>query len=293
MDDSISADRSCAIIVTYHPCADDLRSLPLLKQAFPAVVVIDNGSAPGPLAALRQAVAASGAELVENGENLGVATALNRGMGWARAQGFERAFLFDQDSLPLAGFATAMLSHYHGAAHRERLGIVSPDHLDRIHRTVIAPRPGPGGNPITITSGALLPMAVYEQVGPFTDALFIDEVDTEYCLRLCKRHYRIEVAAQAQLLHSLGNSVPATLFGKRIFTLTNHNSLRRYYSVRNRIWIIRHYAGTFPGFSLGMAKSIVADVIKVVLGETEKRAKLSKMLRGARDGLAGRGGPYA
>ena len=84
-----------------------------------------------------------------------------------------------------------------------------------------------------------------------------------------------------------------TLFGKRIFTLTNHNSLRRYYSVRNRIWIIRHYAGTFPGFSLRMAKGIVADLIKVVLGETEKRAKLSKMLRGARDGLAGRGGPYA
>jgi rhamnosyltransferase len=214
-------------------------------------------------------------------------------MHWAMQNRFELAVLFDQDSLIVPGFAAAMLQHYTAAAQREQIGLLSPVHLDRAHRTVIAPHPGPGGNPVTITSGSLLPLAVYRQLGSFVDALFIDEVDTEYCLRIYRIGYRVEVAPDAHLLHLIGDSTPVVFLGKRLCTLTHHSAIRRYYSVRNRIWMIRHYGMVFPRFSLRLARGICSDLFKVALGETEKRRKLAGMLHGAYDGLRGRGGPYS
>jgi rhamnosyltransferase len=291
----MSDDRVCAVVVHYHPNANnlgDLRNLHRLAGEFQHFVVVDNGSAVEPLAHLRETVAETGANLIEVGANLGIATGFNLGLDWALQHGFEFAVLLDQDSFMVPGFRSAILEHYDAAPEREKPAIVSSVHVDRTYGTEIKARPGPGGNPITISSGSLVPLAIYLKHGALMDSFFLDLVDTEYCLRLVKVGRRIDICDRACLIHSIGNPRRVRLFGWTLFTLTNHGPNNRYYSVRNRIWIIRRYFNTFPGFSLVMAKSIGYDVIKIIVGERQKGKKLSRMLRGVVDGLRGRGGPY-
>lgn len=292
----MSDDRVCAVVVHYRPNADDvvedLRNLYRVAGEFGNVVVVDNGSAIEPLAHLRETVAETGANLIEVGANLGIGTGFNLGLDWALQHGFEFAVLLDQDSFMVPGFRSAILEHYDAAREKEKLAIVSPVHVDRTYGTEIVARHGPGGSPITISSGSLVPLAIYLKHGALMDSFFVDHVDTEYCLRLLKIGCRIEVCDRACLVHSIGNPRRVQLFGRTLFTLTNHGPKRRYYSVRNCIWIIRRYFNTFPGFSLVMIKSIGCDLIKIIVGERQKGKKVSQMLRGVVDGLRGRSGPY-
>ena len=291
----MAGDQVCAVVVHYHPNANnlgDLSNLHRLVGEFEHVVVVDNGSANEPLARLRETVAETGANLIEVGANLGIGTGFNLGLNWALQHGFEFAVLLDQDSFMIPGFRSAILEHYKAAPKREKLAIVSPVHVDRTYGTEIVARRGPGGNPITISSGSLVPIAIYLKYGALMDSFFLDHVDTEYCLRLLKMGCRIEVCDRACLVHSIGNPRRVRLFGRTLFTMTNHGPNNRYYSVRNCIWIIRKYFKTFPRFSLVMARSIGYDLIKIIVGEKQKGKKLSRMLRGIVDGLRGRGGPY-
>jgi rhamnosyltransferase len=88
----------CAVVVTFHPASEVLANLSQVHQQVQNVVVVDNGSRLESLAPLRAASASAGFHLIENGENLGVATALNIGIRQAQALGAVWVLLFDQDS---------------------------------------------------------------------------------------------------------------------------------------------------------------------------------------------------
>ena len=94
----MNRDPVCAVIVTYHPRAEMVTNLSTTHAQVQGMVVVDNGSSPEELAPLQQAASHVGFELIENGENLGIAEGLNRGIASAKAQGFSWVVLFDQDS---------------------------------------------------------------------------------------------------------------------------------------------------------------------------------------------------
>jgi len=83
----MACDRVCAVVVPYHPNADnlgDLRNLHWLAGEFECIVVVDNGSAIEPLSRLRETVAETGANMIEVGTNLGIGTGFNLGLGVCR-----------------------------------------------------------------------------------------------------------------------------------------------------------------------------------------------------------------
>jgi len=53
-------------------------------------------------------------------------------------------------------------------------------------------------------SGSLLSLMAFKEIGPFREEFFIDSIDADYCLRLRKKGYKIIVACQAQMKHSVG-----------------------------------------------------------------------------------------
>ena len=90
-----------AVIVIFYPQLALLqrivaRIVPQVEQ----VLIVNNGSPPEVLDWLSDHRHGSNFEVLDLGDNLGIAAAQNRGIGWAQGRGFEYVLLLDQDSEP-------------------------------------------------------------------------------------------------------------------------------------------------------------------------------------------------
>ena len=278
-------------IVTYNSATEIGPCLDAAIATGAEVVVVDNGSAAGEIAALRESSQASGFQLIENHENLGIAEALNQGVAWARSRGYPWVILFDQDSTITDGFVLRMFATWESHPRRERVGSIHPRYKDRV-TGVEAPiqRAKEDGGPITsLTSGALMPTWIFEQVGSFASDFFIDCVDQEYCFRLRAAGYYVADSKEAILLHSPGHPEKLSVIGFS-FSPTHHSAARRYYMSRNRIVVYRKYFRVFPALVLPYMYATLRETAKCFLAERDRARKLRNFLLGTWDGLVGRMG---
>ena len=284
--------RVCAIVITFHPEVEVLGNLTQLRPQVDDLVVVDNGSSAKELEPLRTLIAGDmGTMLIENGENLGIATALNIGVRSAIRRGAGWILLFDQDSCVTEGLADTMISGFVSSRLGDRLAILVPKYVDRrLGLRLPQNRVAAGGLEAAMTSGSLLRAETFERCGFFVDDLFIDGVDYEYSLRLRQRGYVIEECLDATLLHSPGTPRQHKLAGRRLFTTANYSPLRRYYQERNKIWIARRYVMSFPVFCLKLFWFSSKDMGKILVAETDKWKKVRFFLMGIFDGLRGRMG---
>ncbi len=123
-----------------------------------------------------------------NSENLGVATALNQGVRFAKENCFSWALLFDQDTTPEKTMTEELLSVYTDFPHKEKLAIVGSNYYSAYNHRPLYSSIDSGScrwveNKTIITSGSLLSLRAFDTIGPFRDGFFIDHVNDEYCLR--------------------------------------------------------------------------------------------------------------
>jgi rhamnosyltransferase len=140
-----------------------------------------------------------------------------------------------------------------------------------------------------ITSGNLVRAEVFERVGFYCDAYFIDYVDYEFCLRARTYGYGIAQAKDAVLHHAMGEVVSKRLLGM-VVRYTRYSALRKYYKSRNRILTYRKHLARFPGWVLRDSISIPWELVKTVLVEEKKAELLGAILKGTVDGMLGRSG---
>jgi rhamnosyltransferase len=232
----------------------------------------------------------AGVEFIANGENLGVARALNMGAKLALERGIDYLLTMDQDSRATPGMVRAMLF---SLAEREmdNIGIMAPDLVTK--PVDIAPTTGICHEVGTVmTSGSLLDLRAYVKVGPFLDELFIDFIDIEYCLRLRAAGFRIVRGGGAVLEHRVGEIIKIPL-GARGFHLTSHSPIRKYYKTRNRFYVADRYRDIFPFFRLRDMARFLLELVRLLIFEEEKLEKLRMMGKGYRDYRKGRLGKYA
>jgi 2-polyprenyl-3-methyl-5-hydroxy-6-metoxy-1,4-benzoquinol methylase len=89
---------------------------------------------------------------------------------------------------------------------------------------------------LLLSSGSLVPFEVLDKVGGMEEALFIDQVDTEWCLRARSMGYRIFGACDAILEHRLGEAYARIWLG-RWRHLPRHRAFRYYYIFRNSLFL--------------------------------------------------------
>ena len=130
-----------------------------------------------------------------------------------------------------------------------------------------------------MTSGNLLNIKIFNEIGPFDERLFIDEVDSEYCLRLNKYNYRLVRHYEIFLIHELGSVYKKKFLWKDIVS-TNHTALRRYYITRNRLFVWTKYFVHFPSSSIRVLKITVVEIIKIILIEKNKLEKFYYIILG-------------
>lgn len=278
--------RTAAVVVLYRPDRSVLENLESYVDQVGAVYAVDNSEQPDPgfVAALSRFPDVT---YLANGRNLGIATALNIGGRAASEAGFDWLLTMDQDSTATPGMVDTLLRC--ALADPERVGLVSP-----VHRQVGGePREvEPGCHEVltAMTSGNVVALAALEHVGWFMDELFIDQVDSEICLRFWRAGLRVLESGDADLVHRVGE-VRKHGFPYPAYS-SNHSAMRRYYITRNRLWVGRLYAGDYPQFGRWERAQIRKDVVKIVLYEREKARKLAMMWRGWLDFRAGRLGAY-
>lgn len=278
----------CAVVVTFHPDNDVIENLSRIDQQVQRVVVVDNGSSLEEIALLREANSNIDFHLIENGENLGIATALNIGICHAQLGGADWILLFDQDSAVTPGFTEAMLLGFKTSCWGKKLAILVPRYIDkRLGSTIPSIKARGDGLEAAMTSGSLLPMSILQGHGLFEEDLFIDAVDYEYSLRLRSRGFIIEECTKAILLHSPGSPRVHKFRGRYLFKSANYSPNRRYYQERNKVWVTRRYWTKFPLFCLRLFFYSVKDYTKILFAEKDKRNKLLACLGGFWDGMNG------
>jgi rhamnosyltransferase len=240
-----------AVVVSYQPNFDQLlRLLNVISKHTEKVVVVDNNSATNVCHWLTHAASLSNVHCLSLSENFGVAKAQNTGIAWAQEQGANYVLLFDQDSEPAPDMVSQLLSAmnkkqnegYNTAAVGAKYSDIKGQHISpfvklkgfRLHRIKC------NDNEIVavdhlISSGCLISMDALAKIGAMEDQLFIDYVDTEWCLRAIHKGYCIFGVGSAHMQHSLGDGF-INLFGR---TVPIHSPLRYYYLIRNGIWLLR------------------------------------------------------
>ena len=286
----------CAIVVTYHPDA----ALPArLRGVSPQVgktVIVDNGSSDAERGMLREAAADPGIELVFNGENLGLARALNIGIQRAATLGYSWVLLLDQDTRVELDMVRTLLAIHDSFPDRERLAVLGSNFSDATERRTDAV----GHESLdehwqeverVITSGSLLPLEAHFAVGPFREEFFIDYVDEEYCLRAKAKGYRIIKSRKHLMSHAIGSPTVHKIFGTGKWT-TNHAPDRRYYIARNNTVLLREYGNYRAGmWAWKSFRRCLRQCKRIALYEDLKTRKIAAVIHGLWDGIRGNMGP--
>ena len=282
----------CAAIVTYQPDIEELRvNLARIRPQVASVVLIDNASRDALRNGLRGLSDEFSCTLIENAENLGIAAALNQAVTFAAAQPADFILFLDQDSGVSPDFVAQEWRCYEESSQENRIGVVTPTVVKRFSGARLSPVELSNGTPVLAqTSGALMPLAIFADAGLFREDLFIDYVDYEYCLRMAKRGWKIVYAEAAKLDHMPGNETPVHVLGRTIYT-ANASPLRHYYETRNSIWVALHFFRAAPEIATRIVLHMLYIRMTTLIFESDRRAKLSAMGKGAIDALRGRLGP--
>ncbi len=276
-----------AVVVTYNPDDKLVDRLQALRAQVHTLLVVDNGSTNSEV--VRAMALRAGCSVVLNPENLGIAEALNQGARAAVQLEAEWLATFDQDSQVAPEAIAQLLAASAALPQLDRVAILAMSHRDRgtgrdYHRSgeILKETEQWRSVRTTITSGSLVRVSVFLQVGFFDTRLFIDTVDLEFCLR-CRRQGLLVLENRVVVLaHSMGNSTTRVVLGFPL-VLTGHSPLRRYYITRNQLEMCRRFVAADPRWALGAFWDLASGSAITLLLETERRAKLRAMLSGLGD----------
>jgi len=284
----MTAQSVCAVMVTYNPRPTFTDNVAAIAAQVDRVVVVDNGSSGEAEQSLQQLGKRPGCKVICNHQNLGIAAALNLGVKYALEAGFDWVCTFDQDSRVCDGFISNMLVAYGQTTHPETVALVVPRYVDRESGVNVRLRRRGNGQILTaMTSGSMIPSSAIRKLGCFDESLYIDAVDTEFCLR-ARRNGMSILQSSAVLLHSLGRTSYHCVFGLH-FGTTNHSAGRHYYITRNRLGLLMRYGTDWP-WVWREIRGMLFDDVKIILVESDKWGKFRAMAAGVVDALSGKFG---
>ena len=297
------------VVVTYHPEMSVLaKVLQAVSPQVERLLVVDNGSCESSRLTLRQEVEAlPNCEIVCLPANRGVAHAQNRGLQWGMTWGCSHVLLLDQDSVPGPDMVDSLLQAYHVLKQRARriaaLGpcFVNSDYKNpsffeqfgplclrrRFCRSKDSEEVIPAD--LLISSGALVAMPAFKDVGGMDESLFIDLVDTEWFLRAKSRGWHSYGVCAAHMEHKLGNSTLKLPLWGRARYIAFHDPGRYYYQFRNALWLCKSSHAPLV-LKLSLLRRLIGRWILICAFGSSRIALVKNMWRGLKDGVQGKAG---
>ncbi len=218
-------------------------------------------------------------EYIPNLDNKGIAYALNKAAKLAIHDNFDWILTMDQDSIMTLN-TLEIMKKYVFEHNVINIGIISPYHV--IETNVKKSDKEIEECVEVMTSGNLLNLKIFEKIGGFKEWLFIDSVDIEYCMNLNVNNYKVIRLNNALMAHELGNTKVIKILFKK-FICSNHNYIRRYYMVRNMLYVTKMYRKYFPGYCRYLKRVQRGQIRYIIFFEKDKIRKLKMMFRGLCD----------
>ena len=253
------------------------------------VVIIDNHSNQLALRKLIYPSPPDGINIIHNKTNLGIASALNQGIRWAKEKSYMYVVMFDQDSVIDDDLVKRLYECYESLNWKERIAIVGTNYIDPISKRALLEVKFDDKQPIievktVITSGSFMSLGTFLEIGPFRDDFFIDLVDIEYCLRARAKGFKIMLLTKPAMQHSIGAATTHKLPWRATGT-SNHPAIRRYYMARNYVVLAKEYLFIDPAWTVQSLYSTLKSVILICLFEKNKLIKMKYTALGIVDGL--------
>lgn len=272
-----------SVVVFYNPSNENIGNIKKYEKDVDRIFVVDNS--PDDVIRVKDTKTI---KYIKLHENKGIAFALNEGAKNAIDEGFEWLLTLDQDS-QITSKNVKDLKHFIEKTDDNKIGLVSPyqdigsteEKSDAEYEDMIE----------VMTSGNIINLNVYKKIGGFKDWLFIDCVDTDYCMNLHKHGYKVLRLNNVVMKHNLGDVKVHKLF-KKEYPCYNHNPIRRYYIVRNNLYIRSMYNDLYPDYCKHLIRIQKGQVKRIIAFEKNKFKKLLMMYRGYRDFKRNRKGVY-
>lgn len=294
-----------AVIVTLDPDRAALAALlSAVAEQVTSIVIVDNSGPGRAIGAVPEGSWRARCSLIPVGRNVGLAAAQNEGIGRALGAGASHVLLLDQDSIPAPGMTDCLARALESEAEAgRRCAAAGPRYVDEqtqsearfvqfgrlTVRRVSCSEGGTGLVPadLLIASGMLIPAAVLRDVGAMDESLFVDHVDTDWCLRARAKGYSVLGVCAARMSHRLGEKPARRILGRQFFVRT---ALRHYFIVRNSVLLYRRAYAPLR-WVLGDAIKLSMMLVAIPIFCTPRWQHLAAIARGLLDGLRGRSGP--
>ena len=249
----------CAVIVSFNPEKLIINNIRALQPQVSKCVVVDNGSKEtGVLETIKQF---HEVVIIELGENKGIAAALNVGLRYCASNGYKLILTMDQDTV-LEEDAVDELLKPINEGKADSTGInwdkqaTEDSFVDYL-----------------ITSGNLLIVESAEEIGGFDEALFIDSVDFDICLRLREMGYRLCKVSKSNATHNLGDENGSSKY-------RTHSAFRYYYIARNHFYLIRKYKKRHRLFCIKKQLAFLWDLVQIAICDKDRKSKYEAIRHG-------------
>jgi rhamnosyltransferase len=279
LDTAGQTRKVAAAVVTFNPNPDQLEHIRRLANTFDAVVVADN-SEPGhnPI---------PGVEWVAMGGNKGVGAALNAACRRAKELGYEWLLTLDQDADIHESSLRLYLAAFNAYDDKDRTAIIAPGASPRDPEK-------PGGDirdlDVVMTSGCLTNLDVWKRIGGYTEELFIDGVDHDFCLNARTHGYRVVAISNVRMLHQPGRLKSVVTFRGSPAILSWHPPHRLYYMARNFFNLRGRYGRLHPDVVTRQRRDLVEKFKQHLLYHPNRLRSALAIMRGAFHGALGRFG---
>ena len=294
-----------AVVVTFNPDLVILNfTLTSLAPQVDGIVVVDNGGSEAVRRHLQALAERGEIVLVRQTRNIGLAAAQNLGVDVARQRGAGAVLLLDQDSEPEPMMVPRLKDAWQQLQDSGlRPGLMAPSYycaetgaegrfvVRRGARYVVCTcaKNEICSVDVTISSGSLIPLSVFDAVGRFDEGFFIDAVDTDWCLRARAAGYGIFAVGNAQLTHRLGDDCHRIWFLGRQRRILLHAPLRSYTIARNNLALAARPHGSSAWRRFVVAMLVHRFLCFLVFGP-QRWQHAKALARGVMDALRGRTG---
>jgi rhamnosyltransferase len=275
------------VIILFNPNEDILQNILTYNNSLKRLYVIDNSEQFNNN--LQRLIEKNNEILyIHDGLNEGISKRLNQAAQKAIDEGYEWLLTMDQDSYfdqETINYYLQEVSNYKylkevamfGIEHDEKMVSTSGDSFINVS--------------LLITSGSIVNLKTYKQIGGFDNNLFIDHVDHEYCLRAILKGYKIVKWNRYFLHHTLGERSNHRSFKNLKLTQRSlHAPLRLYYIVRNYSYLKSKYKKYFNDEIKILNQSMLNEIKNNIFYNKERFKVVRFIIKGYLDFVKGKMG---
>ncbi|MCK6773483.1 glycosyltransferase family 2 protein [Enterobacter roggenkampii] len=239
-------NKVCGVVVTYNPNIDDLQILiNSMTSQVDKIIIVDNGSSTD----------FSGLHIPDKlhfeflNENAGIGRAQNIGARLAIKNDCKFVCFFDQDSRLEPKFISSLKDAYSDLTQQGiKVGALGPIIIDErsgkkfpfyryttFKRIVVSADENEKyiETQQLISSGTFFCVDIWSSESENHEGFFLEYVDTDWCLRLSQKGYKLFGVTKAHLIHKLGDDRKKIL---NVLEVPIHSTYRYFYVFRNGVY---------------------------------------------------------